>query len=195
MAQPGNRTGGLQTSALAVGLARASIDFIAAESVAREDLLPVVAGLRDDEIALVDDLLAVARGEGRCGARTWPRAGEQPGLAGFASGVGRRQKARLRLGASAGRSFRESAFLFGLELPAAGRACQSVRTGRLGRLALRRRFGKHVVRRARACQRPGYDSIKRSGRGAASPAGDLRKCCPDGDGARGSMARGRHLAA
>jgi len=61
----GGNTGGYETSALALGLARAAIDFLAAESAQRNDLLPPLHALAEEHRRLVDDLLSLVRGETR----------------------------------------------------------------------------------------------------------------------------------
>ncbi len=62
----GGSTGGYETSALALGLARAAIDFLAGEAAKRPDLLPPQCALQQEHSQLVDDLLALVRGETRC---------------------------------------------------------------------------------------------------------------------------------
>ena len=58
----GAKTGGLQTSALAVGASDAAIAFIAAEAVRRPDLSRAVEGFRREHTELERDLLASAAG-------------------------------------------------------------------------------------------------------------------------------------
>ncbi|WP_168563973.1 acyl-CoA dehydrogenase family protein [Crateriforma spongiae] len=60
----GGGTGGLQTSALALGLAAAAIDFLADESVARPDLAPIADQLQRECDAQLDNLLAAANPPG-----------------------------------------------------------------------------------------------------------------------------------
>lgn len=62
----GGSTGGYETSALALGLASAAIDFLATESVKRPDLLAAHDALDDEHRRLTDDLLSLVRGETRC---------------------------------------------------------------------------------------------------------------------------------
>jgi hypothetical protein len=62
----GAGTGGYETSTLAVGLARAAIDYLAEESTRRSDLQPPMAALRSEHDQLLGDLLAVARGVSAC---------------------------------------------------------------------------------------------------------------------------------
>lgn len=62
----GAKTGGLQTSTLAVGLADAAITFVETESEKRSDLDESGAALRDQWSALRADLLALADGQPVC---------------------------------------------------------------------------------------------------------------------------------
>jgi alkylation response protein AidB-like acyl-CoA dehydrogenase len=62
----GARTGGLQTSALAIGHASGPIAFITEEATRRSELLKPLAGLRADQEALQTDLLALADGREVC---------------------------------------------------------------------------------------------------------------------------------
>jgi alkylation response protein AidB-like acyl-CoA dehydrogenase len=59
----GAGTGGLQTSALALGTARAGIDYLRDEAQRRPDFQRVVAGLDDDWRSINADLAALAGGE------------------------------------------------------------------------------------------------------------------------------------
>jgi hypothetical protein len=56
----GARTGGLQTSALALGLSRAAIDIIEAEAANRPELSPASEALSQTHDTLVSDLLDIA---------------------------------------------------------------------------------------------------------------------------------------
>lgn len=62
----GGNAGGYETSTLAVGLARAAIDFLAAEAAKREDLKEPMLALREEHARLSDDLLLVVRGDPAC---------------------------------------------------------------------------------------------------------------------------------
>ena len=62
MASGGAKTGGLQTSTLAVGLTRAAIKYLEREARERKDLKKPTAELRREHEALEADLLAVAGG-------------------------------------------------------------------------------------------------------------------------------------
>jgi alkylation response protein AidB-like acyl-CoA dehydrogenase len=61
------RTGGLQTSALALGLAAAAIDYLREASEMRPDLSSPAVGLQSDYDQVLRDLLALAEG---CGTAT-----------------------------------------------------------------------------------------------------------------------------
>jgi alkylation response protein AidB-like acyl-CoA dehydrogenase len=63
----GARTGGLQTSALALGLASAAIDYLQEETTQRSDLAAPAENLQSDYDQVLRDLLALAEG---CGSAT-----------------------------------------------------------------------------------------------------------------------------
>lgn len=62
----GAKTGGLQTSTLAVGLARAAIAFLEGETDKRQALAPPAAALREEQQALEALLLQMAAGNAVC---------------------------------------------------------------------------------------------------------------------------------
>jgi alkylation response protein AidB-like acyl-CoA dehydrogenase len=62
----GGTTGGYETSTLAIGLAGASVDFLAAEAAKRPDLTEPMKALRAEHNRLREDLLEVARGQSSC---------------------------------------------------------------------------------------------------------------------------------
>ena len=62
----GAGTGGLQTSTLAVGLARAALHFLTDEARRRADLAPPAAALEADYRRIDELLMAAARGEPSC---------------------------------------------------------------------------------------------------------------------------------
>lgn len=62
----GTKTGGLQTSALAVGLSTAAVDFLENESRNREDLSSPTKNLRGELSSAEHDLLALAAGNAAC---------------------------------------------------------------------------------------------------------------------------------
>ena len=62
----GAKTGGLQTSTLAIGLAEAAVSFLEGEAAKRPDLSQPTESLREECHALRSDLLAAARDEAVC---------------------------------------------------------------------------------------------------------------------------------
>ncbi len=68
MVQGGASTGGLQTSALALGLAQAAVDFLSDEADRRGDLASPASRLQEDCVAQTQELVALA--EGRSSAST-----------------------------------------------------------------------------------------------------------------------------
>jgi alkylation response protein AidB-like acyl-CoA dehydrogenase len=62
----GAKTGGLQTSTLAVGLASSAVDYLERESKQRADLARPTAELQREHRALANDLLALAAGNEVC---------------------------------------------------------------------------------------------------------------------------------
>lgn len=63
----GGRAGGHETSALALGLAGAALDFLRSEADCRTGLGPAAEALIEEHGLLEADLLAIARGEPGCG--------------------------------------------------------------------------------------------------------------------------------
>ena len=62
----GGKTGGLPTSALALGLSSAALDFLAGEAEKRADLRQPLASLREELDQARTDLLALAEGDSSC---------------------------------------------------------------------------------------------------------------------------------
>ncbi len=62
----GAKTGGLQTSTLAIGLADACVDFLEGEAAGRPDLLPPAERFRSEWKSLRSDLLLLAEGREVC---------------------------------------------------------------------------------------------------------------------------------
>jgi len=67
-AATGVRTGGLQTSTLAIGLARAAVNFLADEASRREDLQEAATGLSRELDILQEQLLQASEGDADCDA-------------------------------------------------------------------------------------------------------------------------------
>jgi alkylation response protein AidB-like acyl-CoA dehydrogenase len=61
----GGSTGGYETSALALGLARAAIDYLSEESIRRPELAAPTEALAQAQATLADDLLGLVRGDTR----------------------------------------------------------------------------------------------------------------------------------
>lgn len=55
----GASTGGYETSALALGLAQAAVDYLAAEAAKRGDLMAPMSAMRAEHSQLVDDLMVI----------------------------------------------------------------------------------------------------------------------------------------
>ena len=66
MAESGTRTGGLQTSTLAIGMASAAIAFVQEQAQRRDDLTDPADSLRNEYDTLEADLLALAAGQEVC---------------------------------------------------------------------------------------------------------------------------------
>jgi alkylation response protein AidB-like acyl-CoA dehydrogenase len=65
-ARSGARTGGLQTSSLAIGLSAAAVDFLKQESLRRSELAEPAENLQGEQQALETDLIALASGVASC---------------------------------------------------------------------------------------------------------------------------------
>ena len=64
----GAKTGGLQTSTLAIGLATAAVEFLERETGKRKDLIAPATALRTELTSITADLLALADGQEACTA-------------------------------------------------------------------------------------------------------------------------------
>jgi alkylation response protein AidB-like acyl-CoA dehydrogenase len=64
----GAKTGGLQTSTLAIGLATSAVEFLERETGQRPDLLAPAAAMRAELTGITTDLLALADGQEACTA-------------------------------------------------------------------------------------------------------------------------------
>jgi alkylation response protein AidB-like acyl-CoA dehydrogenase len=62
----GAGTGGLQTSTLAIGLATAALEYLASESVRRDDLSKAAVEMQQEREELASDLIALASGKEVC---------------------------------------------------------------------------------------------------------------------------------
>ena len=66
----GSRTGGLQTSALALGLSKTAINYLQEESLSRSSLVAPVARLGAEWKQLEQELLTIATGGAACSTET-----------------------------------------------------------------------------------------------------------------------------
>jgi alkylation response protein AidB-like acyl-CoA dehydrogenase len=66
MASGAGGTGGLQTSALAIGLSWAATAYLEKEAAQRPDLRVAAAGLRKECESVEGDLLSLSAGQGEC---------------------------------------------------------------------------------------------------------------------------------
>ena len=64
----GARTGGLQTSTLAIGLSRAAVDYLSDEATRRDDLRHAATELSSEVDGIESELLRAASGDQRCDA-------------------------------------------------------------------------------------------------------------------------------
>ncbi len=128
----GASTGGFETSTLAIGLAKAAVDFLAAEAAKREDLMAPMLALRSEHTQLVDDLLAsVAAGDSpaeRRAVRLSPRPISKESIRQRANSLALRKSGGVVGGEGVGLRCRtpgravvsRGALLLGVELSAAG---------------------------------------------------------------------------
>jgi alkylation response protein AidB-like acyl-CoA dehydrogenase len=106
----GAKTGGLQTSTLAVGLASAAIDFIEREGSLRSDLVEPADKLRSDYEGCVRDLLAAADGSARCSSEQLRVRANSLVLRATQAALAAAKGAGYVVGHSAGRWCREALF-------------------------------------------------------------------------------------
>ena len=142
----GANTGGLQTSALATGLASAAVEYLKSECQKRPDLGEPTASLRDEHAELEQDLFSLAAGTANCSSEDVRARANSLASAISSSNLVRRQRHRLRRRPPRRPLVPRSAVLPGLELPARRHGRQLVRTGRAKRLNIFRpsvcpRFG------------------------------------------------------
>ncbi len=106
----GARSGGLQTSTLATGLAHAAIEYLEGESLQRGSLEPVARSLRSQWNRLHDDLLHVAAGEPVCTPQSLRAAANSLVLRATQSALAAAKGAGYVVGHPAGRWCREALF-------------------------------------------------------------------------------------
>jgi alkylation response protein AidB-like acyl-CoA dehydrogenase len=106
----GARTGGLQTSTLAVGLADAALSFLEQETLLRRDLTNPAAALRSEWTQTRDDLLALAEGENICTTESLRARANSLALRAAQASLAAAKGAGYVVGHPAGRWCREALF-------------------------------------------------------------------------------------
>lgn len=106
----GGKTGGVQTSTLAVGLSAAAIEYLAAESERREELIAPLKALRTEWQQLKADLVEFALGEEICTAEELRRRANSMALRSTQSALAAAKGAGYVVGHPAGRWCREALF-------------------------------------------------------------------------------------
>jgi alkylation response protein AidB-like acyl-CoA dehydrogenase len=106
----GAKTGGLQTSTLAIGLAESAIAFLEKESEQRADLLPPAVGLRQEQQAMAGELLQLAGGEEICTLESFRARANSLALRSAQAALAAAKGAGYVVGHPAGRWCREALF-------------------------------------------------------------------------------------
>lgn len=114
----GAGTGGLQTSALAVGLAQAAVDFLQSEAARRPDLAEPAAALAVQTEAVLTDLLAASVGEGSCSSSEIRQRANGLALRSSQAALAAAKGAGYVSGHPAGRWCREAMFFLVWSCPA-----------------------------------------------------------------------------
>jgi alkylation response protein AidB-like acyl-CoA dehydrogenase len=123
----GAATGGHETSTLAIGLAKAAIDFLTDEAGRRADLQPPAAALRREHDGLFDELLAVIRGETRLSKETLRQRANSLALRASQAALTAAKGSGYVVGHPAGRWCREALFFLVWSCPqpvAAANMCE-----------------------------------------------------------------------
>jgi alkylation response protein AidB-like acyl-CoA dehydrogenase len=106
----GARTGGHETSALAIGLAQAAIDFVAEEATRRGELRSPAEALRREHRQLRSDLVAIARGQDVCSKESLRQRANSLALRASQAALAAAKGAGFVTGHPAGRWCREALF-------------------------------------------------------------------------------------
>jgi alkylation response protein AidB-like acyl-CoA dehydrogenase len=106
----GAKTGGLQTSALAIGLASRAIAFVAAEADRREDLAAAAESLHAEHGQLQHDLLSLAAGDEVCSSEQLRAAANSLALRAAQAALAAAKGTGYLQGHPAGRWCREALF-------------------------------------------------------------------------------------
>ncbi|MCE9554302.1 MAG: acyl-CoA/acyl-ACP dehydrogenase [Planctomycetes bacterium] len=114
----GAKTGGLQTSALAIGLSGAAIDLLETEAKRRGELGNAAEGLRGEQQQLVSNLLALAEGLEPCGADELRASANSLALRSTQAALAAAKGAGYAAGHPAGRWCRQALFFLVWSCPA-----------------------------------------------------------------------------
>lgn len=106
----GGKTGGLQTSTLAVGLSSAALEFLGSEAVRREDLLLPLGALRAECQRLRADLVELSLGEKVCTAEELRQRANSLALRSTQAALAAAKGTGYVVGHPAGRWCREALF-------------------------------------------------------------------------------------
>jgi alkylation response protein AidB-like acyl-CoA dehydrogenase len=106
----GTKTGGLQTSALAIGLSAAAIDFLKRECQQRSELSGPTESLRSEHAACEADLLALAGGATTCSSEELRARANSLALRATQAALAAAKGAGYVAGHPAGRWCREAMF-------------------------------------------------------------------------------------
>ena len=106
----GAKTGGLQTSTLAIGLATAAVEFLEREATNQKDLVAPATALRAELTSLTADLLALADGQEACTASDLRARANSFGLRATQASLAAAKGAGFVAGHPAGRWCREALF-------------------------------------------------------------------------------------
>ena len=114
----GAKTGGLQTSALAIGLSGAAIKLLETEATRRGELGGAADGLRGEQQQLTDNLLALAEGREPCGADELRASANSLALRSTQAALAAAKGAGYAEGHPAGRWCRQALFFLVWSCPA-----------------------------------------------------------------------------
>lgn len=114
----GAGTGGLQTSALAVGLAQAAVEYLLEEASRRSDLVDPAAALADQTETLLADLLAASSGDAKCSSSEIRQRANGLALRSSQAALAAAKGAGYVTGHPAGRRCREALFFLVWSCPA-----------------------------------------------------------------------------
>lgn len=123
----GANTGGYETSTLAIGLAKAAIDFLADQAARRAELQQPAVALRSEHDRMFSELLAVVRGESRTTKESLRQQANSLALRASQAALTAAKGAGFVLGHPAGRWCREALFFLVWSCPqpvAAANLCE-----------------------------------------------------------------------